>query len=54
VTRLVTLRRRVARADDADTLAKAGADLVVSSLDDVEVESLIDGVLTKSRVGSST
>jgi beta-phosphoglucomutase len=41
----------IARADDADVLAKADADLVVSSLDDVDVESLIDGVLGTSRAG---
>jgi beta-phosphoglucomutase len=39
----------IARADDADMLARADADLVVSSLDDVDVDSLIDGVLTRSR-----
>jgi beta-phosphoglucomutase len=43
----------IARAGDADILAKADADLVVSSLDDVDVESLIDGVLTKSRADAS-
>jgi beta-phosphoglucomutase len=38
----------IARADDADALAKADADLVVNSLDDVDVGSLIDGVLAPS------
>ncbi|CAN5238407.1 hypothetical protein BH24ACT16_BH24ACT16_06030 [soil metagenome] len=35
----------LARADDEDLLAEAGADLVVSSLDDVSVESLAQGRL---------
>ena len=36
----------VARADDADMLAGADADLVVTSLDDVDVERLVQGALT--------
>lgn len=36
----------VARADDAEMLAAADADLVVTSLDDVDVERLVEGVLT--------
>ena len=34
-----------ARADDADLLAAAGADLVVSTLDDVDTTALSDGRL---------
>jgi beta-phosphoglucomutase len=37
----------IARADDADLLAKAGADLVVTTLDAVEPRSLADGHLTQ-------
>ncbi|HET9772317.1 MAG TPA: HAD-IA family hydrolase [Acidimicrobiia bacterium] len=36
----------IARADDADLLAKAGADLVVTSLDAVDPRPLADGRLT--------
>jgi beta-phosphoglucomutase len=35
----------IARADDADLLAAAHADLVVTTLDDVDVTSLLDGRL---------
>ena len=35
----------VARADDADLLAKANADLVVTTLDDVDLDALGDGRL---------
>ena len=41
----------VARAGDAEMLAKADADLVVTSLDDVDVERLVDGALA-TRTGS--
>jgi beta-phosphoglucomutase len=37
----------VARADDADLLAAAGADIVVPSLDEVDVEALVDGRLAR-------
>ena len=37
----------LARADDADILADAGADLVVTSLDDVDVGGLSEGRLAK-------
>jgi beta-phosphoglucomutase len=43
----------VARADDAEMLAMADADLVVTSLDDVDIERLADGALattTQSKV----
>jgi beta-phosphoglucomutase-like phosphatase (HAD superfamily) len=40
----------IARADDADALAEADADLVVTCLDDVEVEGLRDGRLTRKEV----
>jgi beta-phosphoglucomutase len=41
----------LARADDADLLAKASADLVVTTLDDVDLAALADGRLaTVSRV----
>jgi beta-phosphoglucomutase len=33
----------ISRADDAEALASAGADLVVTSLDDVDVDSLREG-----------
>ena len=36
----------IARADDADLLAAAGADLVVTSLDDVDLDGLVAGRLT--------
>ena len=35
----------IARADDADLLAAAGADLVVTTLDDVDTSALADGRL---------
>lgn len=37
----------IARADDEDLLAGAGADLVVTSLDDVDVDGLSEGRLTR-------
>jgi beta-phosphoglucomutase len=37
----------LARADDEELLAAAGADLVVTSLDDVDLEALLDGRLAK-------
>ncbi len=37
----------IARADDADALAAAGADLVVTSLDDVDLDALSEGRLAK-------
>jgi beta-phosphoglucomutase-like phosphatase (HAD superfamily) len=36
----------LSRADDADLLAAAGADLVVTSLDDVDRDALTRGELT--------
>ncbi len=36
----------IARADDAELLARAGADIVVTTLDDVDVVALADGRLT--------
>jgi len=36
----------VARADDADLLAGADADLVVTTLDDVDTSALAEGRLT--------
>jgi beta-phosphoglucomutase len=39
----------IARADDADLLAQAGADLVVTSLDEVDVNALTQGRLTTRR-----
>jgi beta-phosphoglucomutase len=41
----------IARADDTAALANADADLVVTSLDDVDVEHLVDGALA-TRTGS--
>ena len=38
----------IARADDADALSAAHADLVVTSLDDVDVHGLPQGRLTRS------
>ena len=35
----------VARADDAELLAAAGADLVVTTLDDVDLDRLAEGLL---------
>lgn len=40
----------VARANDAELLSRAGADLVVSTLDDVDVGRLKEGVLRASAV----
>jgi beta-phosphoglucomutase-like phosphatase (HAD superfamily) len=37
----------VARADDADMLAAAGADIVVPSLDEVDVDALLEGRLAR-------
>ena len=37
----------LARADDTELLAAAGADLVVTSLDDVDLAALADGRLAK-------
>jgi beta-phosphoglucomutase-like phosphatase (HAD superfamily) len=37
----------ISRADDADLLAAAGADLVVTSLDDVNRDALTQGELTR-------
>ena len=37
----------MARADDAEALAAAGADLVVTTLDDVDLAALSDGRLAK-------
>jgi beta-phosphoglucomutase-like phosphatase (HAD superfamily) len=37
----------ISRADDADLLAAAGADLVVTSLDDVNRDALTRGELTR-------
>jgi hypothetical protein len=37
----------LARAEDADILADAGADLVVTSLDDVDIDGLSEGRLAK-------
>jgi beta-phosphoglucomutase len=39
----------LARADDEDILARAGADLVVTSLDDVDIEAVSEGRLTRKR-----
>jgi hypothetical protein len=40
----------LARADDADLLTKANADLVVSSLDVVDLTALGDGRLARRAV----
>jgi beta-phosphoglucomutase len=37
----------LARADDAEELAAAGADLVVTTLDNVDLAALSDGRLAK-------
>ena len=37
----------LARADDSEALAAAGADLVVTTLDDVDLAALSDGRLAK-------
>jgi beta-phosphoglucomutase len=39
----------IARADDADLLAAAGADLVVTTLDDVDTAALADGQLARQK-----
>ncbi|MDQ3871900.1 MAG: HAD-IA family hydrolase [Chloroflexota bacterium] len=39
----------VARADDAELLATAGADVVVATLDEVDVNALSEGRLTKKQ-----
>ena len=39
----------IARADDADLLAAAGADLVVTTLDDVDTTALADGRLAARK-----
>ena len=39
----------IARADDEDLLARAGADIVVTALDDVDVAALADGRLAPIR-----
>ena len=39
----------VARADDEDALAEADADVVVTNLDDISLESLEEGSLEKSN-----
>jgi len=38
----------VARADDAELLAGAGADLIVAGLDEVDVDALVDGRLART------
>jgi beta-phosphoglucomutase len=38
----------LARADDEDALGAADADLVVTSLDDVDLDGLRDGTLRRS------
>jgi beta-phosphoglucomutase len=38
----------LARAEDADILAAAGADLVVTTLDDVDLDGLSEGRLAKT------
>jgi beta-phosphoglucomutase len=40
----------IARANDADALAKADADLVVTTLDDVDIEAVREGRLTRRGV----
>jgi beta-phosphoglucomutase len=40
----------IARADDEEALAEAGADLVVTSLDQVSVEALSEGRLEEVSV----
>jgi beta-phosphoglucomutase-like phosphatase (HAD superfamily) len=42
----------IARADDADLLEAAGADIVVASLDDVDTAALADGRLEARVPGS--
>jgi beta-phosphoglucomutase len=43
----------IARADDADLLAGAGADVVVSTLDEVDVTALGEGRLATKRLAAS-
>jgi beta-phosphoglucomutase-like phosphatase (HAD superfamily) len=40
----------IARADDADALAEAAADLVVTTLDDVDIEGVRAGRLARRGV----
>jgi hypothetical protein len=40
----------IARADDADALAEAEADLVVTTLDDVDVDGVGEGRLARKGV----
>jgi hypothetical protein len=40
----------IARADDADALAAAQADLVVTSLDDVDIQQLSESRLVRRLV----
>ena len=40
----------IARADDAEALAEADADLVVTTLDDVDMEAVDEGRLTRRGV----
>ncbi len=42
----------IARADDADLLAEAGADIVVTTLDEVDLTALIDGRLERTTAQS--
>jgi len=39
----------IARADDADLLATAGADLVVTTLDDIDTAALSEGRLVSRK-----
>ena len=39
----------IARAEDADLLAAAGADIVVTSLDDVDLQCVADGKLARKQ-----
>ena len=38
----------IARADDADLLAEAGADIVVTTLDEVDLTAVLDGRLERT------
>jgi beta-phosphoglucomutase len=40
----------LARADDEELLEEAGADLVVTSLDDVSLDTLAEGRLARANV----
>ena len=44
----------IARADDTELLTGAGADLVVSSLDEVDTERLVHGDLAKRGSADAT